>query len=107
MKTCPHCLQDIPEKHQWNGLYVNAMSEAFWQGIKIVGITKQQGDILRVLTDRGEATHLRLEMQAGTPEGNCIKVQICSLRKKLKVAKVPITVENIWGVGFRLKLDIP
>ncbi len=97
---CHHCGQDMPEAHEWHGLRVDSAGSVYWRGIRHLAFTKTEARILLILARRGEAPHLSLEMLSESIES--ITVHICRVRKKLKEARIPIGIENIYGFGYRL-----
>lgn len=100
---CPHCGQPKPEQAQRGPLLVTREPHAvYWQGVRRHGPTSPtQCEILFLLAQRGEATHLALEMLSDK-NGASIKVLICRLRKWLVREDIPLAIKGERGFGYRL-----
>lgn len=102
MSVCRHCGQDIPEAADWHGLRVTAMGDVYWRGIKRIKLVPSHTALLLAMVRRGEATHLALEMAVAERSSNVVAVHITKIRKKLCEAGIPVVIQSIHGLGYRL-----
>lgn len=100
---CPHCGQPKVERAELGPLLVTREPNAvYWSGVRQDGLQTAQLEMLFLLAQRGETTHLALEMLT-TSNGACIKVQINRMRGWLKKRGLPLRIDTIYGRGYRLQ----
>lgn len=75
-------------------------------------LTNGEGQIMRTLVQRAGATVSRVDLTAAIydfrhpPASNSLEVLVSRVRAKLTVAGVPVHIETIRGVGYRLEFGV-
>ena len=99
-EICAHCHRPYQVERENLGPWTIIDGVVYFKG-RSLNVQKNQGAILRVLIRRGQAAHETLMMvgigEESTPK--TLAVQITKLRKRLPEG---VTIENIFGFGYRL-----
>ncbi len=105
-RFCDACHQPILAVVRWKALEVREDPlTAYWQGKRIIGLTRQQLKILHTMALRGRAGFESLvfhQSMDADPAG--LKVQVSRIRTLFQHEEIPIGIKAVRGWGWMLEL---
>jgi DNA-binding response OmpR family regulator len=102
MTTCHHCGAPIVREARHGPLLVRSdPPEAFWRGKRLPLRAGEAGILFQLAS--GRASHLALEMLCTREDTltKSIAARISMLRRKLRDHGVGLTIEAVYGWGYR------